>query len=146
MLSLRAKQRFVKRSRQIEPLFKILLIIGLYAFSLGYAQASHVERYVHHTHYVAKAKIKSKTKAAIIKSQYHPKKRQTPLPAHKRGSTTHIAAIYPLHQLYTLNYFPTRYHFSLLPFVANVQTIYCFVTHYHGSKPIYSLRAPPFLA
>ncbi len=136
----------MKHNRQIGLLFKLLLIIGLYAFALGFSQVSYGERTAHHYHFVSKIKGKVKSKPTIIKSQFHPQKARTPLPAHKKTCTTHILAIYPLHQFHTLGYLPTTYHFSILTLVAKIQTTYCFETHYQHSKSIDSLRAPPIMA
>ena len=136
----------MKHNHQIDPLYKILLIIGLYAFTLGFSQVSYGERSAHHYHLVSKIKAKTKSKTTFIKSQYHPQKAKTPLPAHKKCRTTHILAIYPLYQFHTLGYIATTYDFSNLTFVAKIQTTYCFIAHYQSSKAIYSLRAPPSMA
>ena len=136
----------MKHNRHIEPLFKLLLIFGLYAFALGFSQVSYGERSAHHYHLASKIKIKTKSKPTIIKSHFHPQKTKTPLPTHKKTSTTHILAIYPLPQFHTLGYFPTTYHFSILTLVAKIQTTYCFETYHQHSKSIDSLRAPPTMA
>jgi hypothetical protein len=136
----------VKHNRQIESLYKLLLIIGLYVFVLGFSQVSYGERSSHHYHFVSKIKDKSKSKTTIIKSQYHPLKAKTPLPAHKKCSTTHFSAIYPLYQFNSLGYSATTYHFSILTLVAKIQTTYCLAAYYQRSKSLYSLRAPPAMA
>ena len=128
----------MKRIRQIVSLFMLLLIIGLYAFMLGSSQISNAEVPIH-------SLVSPKT--TIVRSQHHIKKAKTPLPVRRKGSTTHILAITPLHQFHILGYFPaTSYHLSTLTLVAKIQTHYCFASHYQISKPIYSLRAPPEIA
>jgi len=136
----------VKHIHQIKSLYKLLLIIGLYAFVLGFSQVSYGERSTQNYHLVTKIKAKTNSKTTIIKSQYHPRKGKTPLPTHKKCNTTHILAIYPLYQFHTLGYIATTYHFSILTLVAKIQTTYCFATYYQSSKSIYSLRAPPAMA
>jgi hypothetical protein len=126
----------VKHIRQIVSLFMLLLIIGLYTLILGYSQVSFAESSVHPL----------MTKTTIVRSQHHTQKTKAPLPNHRKCSTTHILAIYPLYQFHTLGYFPATYHFSISTLVAKIQTNYCFVNHYQVSKSIYSLRAPPVMA
>lgn|GEM_PF-2948356 len=126
----------MKHIRQIVSLFMLLLIIGLYILILGYSQVSYAENSVH----------SSVTQTTIVRSQHHTKKTKAPLPNRRKCSTTHILAIYPLHQFHTLGYFPATYHFSISTHVAKIQTNYCFANHYQVSKSIYSLRAPPVTA